>query len=60
MTISLENDKKFVINAEGNCKENVYIDSAKLNGETYTKNFLRYGDIEKGDEFQLKMSGKPN
>jgi len=59
-TISLENGKKFVINAEGNNKENVYIESAALNGKPYTKNFLRYGDLEKGGEFQLKMSNKPN
>lgn len=59
-TISLENGKKFIINAKGNSKDNVYIESAELNGEPYTKNFLRYGDIEKGGEFQLKMNEKPN
>jgi predicted alpha-1,2-mannosidase len=59
-TISLENGKKFIINAKGNSKDNVYIESAELNGEPYTKNFLRYGDIEKGGKFQLKMNEKPN
>ena len=59
-TISLENGNKFIINAPDNDKDNVYIQSASLNGETYTKNFITYADIIKGGSFDLKMSDSPN
>jgi len=60
ITISLENGKKFVINAKGNSSQNVYIADARLNNKLYNKNYLTYRDIIKGGEFNLQMSATPN
>jgi len=60
ITINLENGKKFVIDAPANNKENVYIQSATLNGKTYTKNFINHSDLTKGGTLKLTMSSKPN
>lgn len=60
VTLSLENGKKFIINAPQNTAKNVYIQSALLNGANYDKNYLNHADIMKGGVFQLKMSEQPN
>ncbi len=59
-TITLENGKKFVIEAEKNNKQNVYIQSATLNQQPYTKNFIRYQDIANGGSLKFEMSNQPN
>lgn len=59
-TISLENGKKFIIEAENNNRQNVYIESANLNGKPFDRNWLDMGEIEQGGVFQLKMSSQPN
>ena len=59
-TVKLENGKEFVIMADGNSPENVYIDSAELNGQAYSKNWISYHDIINGGELHLKMSKQPN
>jgi predicted alpha-1,2-mannosidase len=59
-TITLENGKQFVITAESNSQKNVYIQSAELNGKSYTKNYLRYQDLVNGGTFNLKMNDEPN
>ena len=58
-TITLENGKKFIIEAKGNNKENVYIQNAVLNGKAYTNNWLSYQDIINGGTLQLEMGGTP-
>ncbi|WP_346862554.1 GH92 family glycosyl hydrolase [uncultured Draconibacterium sp.] len=60
VTITLEDGKKFVIRAENNNPENVYIQSAKLNGEVYSKNFIDFNDIVAGGELKLQMGKSPN
>lgn len=59
-TITLEDGKKFVIEAENNNQQNVYIQSSQLNGKDYSKNYLRYSDIANGGTFKLQMSSQPN
>ena len=59
-TITLENGKKFVIHAENNNAKNVYIKSALLNDEGYSKNYIRYQDIMNGGTMKLIMSDEPN
>jgi predicted alpha-1,2-mannosidase len=59
-SINLENGKKFNIIANGNSKDNVYIQSAMLNGKPYTKNFIRHEDIVKGGTLTFEMGPKPN
>lgn len=59
VTITTEAGKKFVINASGNSAENVYVQSASLNGADYTKNYIDYQDIMNGGTLQLQMSDTP-
>lgn len=59
-TIMLENGKQFVIDAGNNNQQNVFIQSAKLNGNSYSKNFIRYEDIVNGGTLQLEMGNQPN
>ncbi|MDQ3277298.1 MAG: GH92 family glycosyl hydrolase [Bacteroidota bacterium] len=58
-TITLEDGKKFVIEAKGNSKENVYIQSATLNGKPFDKNWLSHGDITGGGTLSLVMGSTP-
>ena len=60
LTLTLENGKKFIIQADGNSKDNVYIQSATLNGTPYTHNWITYSDIMNGGELHLTMGAQPN
>lgn len=59
-TIALESGKKFVIEAHNNSSQNIYIQSAKLNGQPLERNFLRHSEIINGGVLELEMSDKPN
>jgi predicted alpha-1,2-mannosidase len=59
VTLTLEDGKKFIIQADGNNIQNVYIQSASLNGSPYTKNYITYGDIINGGTMHFKMGGWP-
>jgi len=59
ITINLENGKKFIIDAAANSKDNVYIQSATLNGKPFTANFIRHSDITNGGVLKLEMAGQP-
>jgi putative alpha-1,2-mannosidase len=59
-TITMEDGKQFVIEAAGNSEQNVYIDSAELNGSTLDRNWISYGEITQGGKLSLKMSAEPN
>lgn len=59
-TITMEDGKKFIIEANGNDDKSVYIDSACLNGKSFDRNYLTYDDIVNGGRLVLKMSDKPN
>ena len=59
-TITLEDGKQFVIEAENNSPDNVYIAHAELNGLVYTKNWITYADIVSGSKLRLVMSDIPN
>ncbi|KAA6350127.1 hypothetical protein EZS27_002490 [termite gut metagenome] len=57
----LDNGKKFTIQAiTDNSLENMYIQSAKLNGKTYNKCYIDYADIMKGDKLELVLADQPN
>ncbi|RZK81064.1 MAG: glycoside hydrolase family 92 protein [Pedobacter sp.] len=58
-TITLENGKKFVVEASNNSTENVYIQSATLNGKSYSKNFIKHSDIMNGGTIKFEMGNKP-
>jgi putative alpha-1,2-mannosidase len=60
VNIHLENGKTFSIRAQNNAPENVYIQSAKLNGKEYTKSYLTYQDIANGGDLEFQMGPLPN
>ena len=60
ISIRLDNGNMFTIKATGNSKENVYIQSAKLNNKTYPYCYLDYSDIMKGGKLELEMGDSPN
>ena len=60
ISMQLENGKTFVIRADGNSKDNVYIQSAKLNGESFTKNYVTHKQLLSGGELSMKMVDEPN
>lgn len=60
ITIQVGEGKTFSIQAHHNSPENRYIQSAKLNGEVYTKCYLDYQDIRKGGLLELEMGPNPN
>ena len=59
VTVTLENGKRFVIEAANNSSSHVYIRSAALNGRPYTHNWITYTDIVSGGVLHLEMSGEP-
>jgi predicted alpha-1,2-mannosidase len=59
MTITMEDGKKFVIEAAKNNKENCYIQSATLNGHPYSKNWVSHGDVVNGGVLHFEMGASP-
>ena len=49
-----------MIDAVNNNAENVYIQSATLNGEPLEKNWISYDDIMRGGTLQMVMGPEPN
>lgn len=58
--VKLENGKEFVIWANNVSKENIYIQSATLNGKVYDKNYISHDDIMNGGELKFEMGAEPN
>ena len=58
-TITLENGKKFVVEAKNNSQKNVYIQTAKLNGNEYSPNYITYSDIINGGSLSFEMGSSP-
>ncbi|MDR2763802.1 MAG: GH92 family glycosyl hydrolase [Tannerella sp.] len=57
---SLPNGKTFTVNASNNSPENVYIQSAKLNGKSYDRCYIDYADIMNGGTLDFVMGRNPN
>ena len=60
MTIHLENGKTLILEAAGNSLENRYIQSASLNGKSFTRTWLTYKELTEGGIVRFKMGSKPN
>jgi predicted alpha-1,2-mannosidase len=58
--IRLEDGNEFRIIAQNNSDENVYIQSATLNGKPYSRTYLRHGDIMRGGTLLLTMGPRPD
>jgi predicted alpha-1,2-mannosidase len=52
--------KTFEIIAENNSPENIYIESAEMNGREWTRSWLTHAQIVAGGELRFRMSSKPN
>lgn len=58
--LHLENGKNITINAPENSADNRYIDKLKIDGDIYTKTFLKYDDLIKGTTIDIDMVDEPN
>jgi len=58
--ITLENGKKFTIEAPGASDKNIYIQSATLNGQPYDKSYILHTDIMNGGKLSFVMGDSPN
>jgi len=58
--IALPGGKSFSIIAKNNSPENMYIQSAELNGEKYEKTFVTHKEIMNGGELVFTMGATPN
>lgn len=52
--------KSFTIIAHNNSDKNIYIQSAKLNGQSYSKCWISHEDIAAGGTLELQMGDVPN
>ena len=52
--------KTFNIVCKNNSKENMYVQSVKLNGKPYSKSYIMYNDIMKGGTLELQMGNQPS
>jgi len=57
---NLENKKSFVISARHVSPQNIYIQSAKLNGKPYDKSFITHDNIMAGGELLFEMGPTPS
>ncbi len=60
VTFPVSDGRTFTVVAENNGPQNIYIQSAMLNGEPYTKAYITYRDIMSGGELRLVMGPEPN
>ena len=58
--IQVKDGKRFHIVACDNSAENIYVQSAKLNGKPYTRSYIHYDDMVKGGTLELQMGPKPS
>ena len=59
-TMALPEGQTFVVETENNGKDNIFIQSALLNGKAYTKSFITHKDIIKGGTLKFIMGAEPN
>lgn len=59
MKIHLDNGKIFTILAPAVSKENIYIQSVKLDGKPYDKSYITHEQIMNGSVFEFEMGNKP-
>lgn len=60
VTLHLPSSAKFTIIAEDASSDNVYIQSAKLNGRALERAWLKHSEIIEGGTLEFKMGPKPN
>lgn len=59
-SINVGGGKRFSIKAIDNSAENIYVQSATLNGHPHLRSYLDFNEIMQGGELVLKMGNKPS
>ncbi len=59
MQLHLEGGKTFTVVAHNVSRENIYIQSVKLNGTPYDKCYITHGQIMEGATLELEMGSEP-
>lgn len=59
-TIKVKDGNIFTIKAVNNSKENIYIQSVKLNGKDYNEFYILFEDIAKGGTLEFTMGKEPS
>ena len=60
VTLRTHGGKRFTVIAENNSEENIYIQSAELDGRPYPYSYIRHADLLRGGTLRLKMGPKPS
>src|SRR5574344_619417 len=60
MTIHLENGKDFIVKAHGVSEENIYIQSATLDGRKFENSYITHKQILEGGILEFVMGNIPN
>lgn len=58
-TVHLENGNSFIVDAEGNSRDNFYISGMKLDGMDYTRNYVTHGALHRGVRIEMRMDSVP-
>ncbi|MBQ9821688.1 MAG: GH92 family glycosyl hydrolase [Muribaculaceae bacterium] len=58
--INVGDGKTFTVKALNNSNQNIYVQSATLNGKRYDKSYIDYRDIVAGGTLELVMGPKPS
>jgi len=58
--INVGNGKRFVITANNNSEDNIYIQSVKLNGKSYKYSYIDFKDIRNGGTLEIEMGPQPS
>ncbi|MBR4828406.1 MAG: GH92 family glycosyl hydrolase [Muribaculaceae bacterium] len=59
-TLNVGDGKTFTVRAINNSDENIYVQSATLNGEQFEKSYIDYSDIISGGTLELVMGPEPS
>ncbi len=60
ITLNLPNKRQFTIEARNNSAQNMYIQSARLNGRVLHRPVLYHDELTQGGQLVLQMGPKPN
>jgi len=58
--IDLGNGKKFTVTVKNPAKNNIYVQSVKLNNKAYSKTYITQNDIAQGSSLEFTMGPNPN
>jgi len=59
-TMRVRGGKTFTVKAVNNSADNIYVQSARLNGKPYTKSYIMFNDIMAGGTLELTMGPTPS